>query len=159
LLRKIKSGQVIWRLSAHSDFRIVEVPMTKATRHDKSAPASMWPDGSPIFNGWPIASPTTPMTAMALFNLNAMCASLQAARAILDASRETMRKQQDMAIEAWRAQLDQFTAASSSPPTDQAREYYNPMSAAAGVFQQMSNAAMQAQRDALRPFADASKPH
>lgn len=67
----------------------------------------------------------------------------------LDLSRRMLRHQQDQALQFWRAQLSQFSEMLPDGATGAAPPLFMPMLTAFKAGQQMSDAALEAQRSAL----------
>ena len=94
----------------------------------------------------------------ALIGVDMMKASLQSARAVLDASRAVLRLQQDLVINLLRQQMSGRPAATRADTGQAVPEgYLWPMNAAMNAYQDMTISLLKAERDAVSYVAAANK--
>jgi hypothetical protein len=98
---------------------------------------------------------------LAVNGISAFQSNLRAWRSMMDSMRISIRKQQDMALRAMRAQ-----ATDAAHPHAEGEDgmlgpmdFLSPMIAAQKVYEQMGDAVLEAQKEAFEALANGPKPH
>lgn len=137
------------------------MPPSAPKARPEAAPSRAWP-AFPMFPPFTLGADGFAAFAeqgarAALLAIDASEGFLTACRNMVDVSRSMIRNQQDMMLHALHAQAETAAHAEGEPPTQEAQTLFTPMLAATKVYEQMSGAVIQAQREALEALSP--KPH